>query len=223
MYEASARVPMIISGPGVRRGAVVQDLTSLLDLFPTLVAMQGGTPADDLAGFTLMPFLKADVGDVSRGAVTRNDFVTSQYHSNMGNTGSFMIRQGRWKYIAFGQNGRRFNGSCGHDCTYNPQLFDVLADPEELKDVAAAEPAAAAQLDQLLRSHVDYPAVDLQCKKYDKLVYSQFIGADPASAHKEWVSRYTGFDCGASNCGNDAGTAATGDWLKVEQWLADPL
>ena len=51
---------------------------------------------------------------------------------------------GRWKYIAFGQNGHRFNGSCGADCTYLPQLFDVDADPAELKDVAKAQPNVAS-------------------------------------------------------------------------------
>ena len=41
MYEASERVPLIIAGPGVPAGAVVTNLTSLLDLYPTLMGMVG--------------------------------------------------------------------------------------------------------------------------------------------------------------------------------------
>ena len=133
----------------------------------------------------------------------------------------------------------------------------------------------ATQLDRLLRSIVDYPAVDLECKKYattfnradvlgcapvrtrahpchpclshvptrtsceltrnrgrvvriicryDRLIYDQFItGQGGKNATKAWTTGYMGFDCGASNCGANAGTGATGDWLKVERWLADPL
>ena len=65
----------------------------------------------------------------------RNGFAWSVDHSNMGNTGSFMIRSGPWKYIAFG----RYT----YDKTYRPQLFNVEADPEELTDLAGGLPAGA--------------------------------------------------------------------------------
>jgi arylsulfatase A-like enzyme len=46
MYEASVRVPLVVAGPAVpqtQRGRTVTDLTSLLDVFPTVVhLMQGG-------------------------------------------------------------------------------------------------------------------------------------------------------------------------------------
>lgn len=152
---------MIVAGPGVPSGVMVKNLTSLLDVFPTLVEMQGGLPKNYLDGFSLMPFLKPGSGSA---AGPRNDFVVSQYHSNMGNTGSFMIRQGPWKYIAFGQNGHRFNGSCGEDCTYKPQLFNPDTDPDEIEDVAAKNPDVVSQLDKLLSTQIDYQAVDREAK-----------------------------------------------------------
>ena len=39
MYEASSRVPMIVAGPGVPAGRLVTNLTSLLDVFPTMDAI----------------------------------------------------------------------------------------------------------------------------------------------------------------------------------------
>ena len=41
MYEASAHVPLIIRGPDVRQGAVVDEPVSLVDLYPTLMDMAG--------------------------------------------------------------------------------------------------------------------------------------------------------------------------------------
>ena len=53
MYEGSARVPLIISGPGYRANQVVTNLTSLLDLYPTFADIVGapkllGKPKMDL-------------------------------------------------------------------------------------------------------------------------------------------------------------------------------
>ena len=108
-----------------------------------------------------MPFLQPDThtgprgelgGSVLHGGVARRDYVTAQYHSNMGNTGSFMLRQAQWKYIAFGQNGHRFNGSCGADCTYaikkrrkggrhhQPHAFDNFPDYASLPSYPHASP-----------------------------------------------------------------------------------
>lgn len=52
-------------------------------------------------------------------------------------------------------------------------------------------------------------------------MYRSFI-ATKADPSKAWINNYNGFDCGATNCGKVKGTA-TGDWAKVEQWLADDL
>ena len=34
----------MIAGPGISRGATITNLTSLLDVFPTLIEMTGGSP-----------------------------------------------------------------------------------------------------------------------------------------------------------------------------------
>ena len=63
-YEASARVPLIISGGATAggflpRGEVVTNLTSLLDVYPTLLSMAGlpQPAAGMLSGSSLSPFL----------------------------------------------------------------------------------------------------------------------------------------------------------------------
>ena len=66
----------------------------------------------------------------------------------MGNTGAFMVRQGPWKYQAFGNALPAFRLARG----YTPQLFHVDSDPLEQRNVADANPEVAAALDALLRA-----------------------------------------------------------------------
>jgi arylsulfatase A-like enzyme len=48
---------MIIAGPGLLKNTVVTNLTSLLDVFPTLVAMTGASPPSFLDGHSLFPLM----------------------------------------------------------------------------------------------------------------------------------------------------------------------
>jgi choline-sulfatase len=79
--------------------------------------------------------------------------VLSEYHGMGSTTGAFMIRHGRYKYV--------------HYVAYRPQLFDLDADPEELRDLAA-EPAHAAVLEECrVRLHriCDPVQVDARAKR----------------------------------------------------------
>jgi arylsulfatase A-like enzyme len=85
--------------------------------------MVGGTAPTYLDGYSLMPLLNpSHPRSISVDASARPDYITMQYHSNMGNTGSFAIRKDDWKYIAFGTNLRAFKD-------YRPQLFNVKTGP----------------------------------------------------------------------------------------------
>jgi len=177
-------VPFIVGGgatAGARlpRGAVVTNLTSLLDVYPTLLSMARlAQPAPGmLTGSSLSPFL--GLPDAPTIAA-RKPYVVSQYHSNMGNTGAFCVVQGNYKYIAFGHG---FNATFG---AYAPQLFDVHADPEELNDLARARPSVAASLDRLLRSELasgfnalsttgDYSEIDVYVKGQQQALYQKFF------------------------------------------------
>ena len=178
---------MMISGPGLKKGVVETRLTSLLDVYPTLVELAGGSPPSFLRGLSLLPLMKAPGSDESEFPEDR--YVTAQYHSNMGNTGSFMVRWRQYKYITFGTSLAAFQG-------YKPQLFDVDKDPDEMTDLAAQEPQIVAAMDAKLNAHYDYQAVDKECKVNQALIYkdhfeSQFGRAQLKSKLKK---AYTGFD-----------------------------
>lgn len=200
MYEASERVPLIIAPPpsmtNVHRGAVVQNLTSLLDVYPTLLEMAQQKNNDILdmpnflSGHSLFSFLFND-GTKSRSNVPYplDRKVTAEYFSNMGNTGSFMVRSGQYKYIAFGRH--------AYDATYTPQLFDLKSDPEELNDIALKEPQVVIELDAYLTSLVgDYYSLDKVVVKNDVGLYKKFFldKYDNQTLRKKLEKAYHGFD-----------------------------
>ena len=147
LYESSVRVPLIVTGPDVHRDLVVERPVSLVDLFPTLMDLSGSSHPDDLEGTSLMPELRGLSGGTP-------DWVFSEYHSSFQNTGSFMFRTEKWKYIVY--------------AGYEPQLFDLNEDPDEITDLARKRPEVAATLDEKLRDVVDYEEVDARAKRADR-------------------------------------------------------
>ena len=125
-FEHSTRVPMIIHAPRALRARSVAENVSLIDLLPTFcdIATEGkgieyAAPVD---GASLM-------GLASGSAKGWSDTVFGEYMAEGTFQPAFMIRRGRWKYVA-----------CAGD---PPQLFDVAADPHELRNLAA-DPKHAA-------------------------------------------------------------------------------
>ena len=59
LWERSTRVPLIISVPGLTKaGTVCKQPVSLMDLYPTLVALTGHQPPSHLDGRSLLPQIK---------------------------------------------------------------------------------------------------------------------------------------------------------------------
>lgn len=116
MYEEIAGVPLICVGQEFPKGAVVGTPASHVDVFPTVLNIQGE------------PFLQhkdthpgTDLSEIAKGLVPQR-CVLSEYHGMGSRSSAFMIRVGQYKYVYYGN--------------YEPQLFDLGADPEELDDLA---------------------------------------------------------------------------------------
>jgi choline-sulfatase len=123
-FELSARVPLVMAGPGVARGAAA-NACSLVDLMPTFLDIAGasmdvlGEPID---GRSLMP--------LARGEADPVDEAIGEYCAEMTPAPVVMIRRGPLKYI---------------HCDLDPPLmFDVKADPLETTNLVD-DPAHAAQ------------------------------------------------------------------------------
>ena len=127
-FEGSSRVPLIVSMPGRFAPGRVAAHVSLLDLLPTFldVAHEGKAPepVDPLEGQSLVPLMTGqDAGDQRQ--------VISEYSSEGVCAASRMLREGRYKYI--------FTRGLA------PMLFDLVADPDELNDLAGRPEQAELQ------------------------------------------------------------------------------
>ncbi len=153
MYESSVRTPLVIAGPGIQQGIVLDNPVSTVDLYPTILEM-AGIPAEKapnpLDGKSLMPLL------AGRDGWTR-DYAFSMFTGTAVNTSIFMIRKDRWKYVAY--------------TGYPPQLFDIIDDPDEINNVASKHPDVVKALDALLHDVCDYDAVHAEWQAYCKQAF----------------------------------------------------
>ncbi len=130
--------PMIMAGPGVAAaGAKVQSYVTVMDLAPTFIELAAAAYPDDgsvkpMLGESMTPLLS---GQADR--VHGDDYVTTLYHR-----GRAFLRQGPWKIVTL-------------DAPFDEskfELFNVVNDPGETTDLAAANPEKFDELIQLWRS-----------------------------------------------------------------------
>ena len=150
MYEQSAGVPMIISGPNISQDHVVNTGTSLIDLAATAL---------DISNTSHSAFSRSLEGISLRRLANEEDnddrTVFSEYHDGGSTTGTFMIRWKNWKYVYY----------VGH----GPQLFDLKNDPNELTDMAelaSKNPQIQEMLDEgerRLREICDPELINQRC------------------------------------------------------------
>lgn len=121
LREWSARVPLIVAGPGVEGGGRrVDQVTSLVDLFPTIINLAGlelpdASFVERLRGASLLPLLGGGPEDLNRAVIMENN--------GEGTVSPIRAAVSRSaKYIA----------TVGHP----DQLYDLVTDPDEWHNVA---------------------------------------------------------------------------------------
>ncbi|MGN6765503.1 MAG: choline-sulfatase, partial [Rhizobiaceae bacterium] len=114
-YEGSARVPLMVAGPGVKPG-LIEAPVSNLDILPTLADLAGV----DMAA--IMPWTDGQSLKPLMEGVTRTAPVLMEYAAEGSHAPMVAIRDGRYKFV-----------HCEID---PPQLFDLESDPNEQKNLA---------------------------------------------------------------------------------------
>lgn len=153
MFEQSAHIPLMIYHPQIPPGKVEQPVT-LADLFPTVCEAFGISAPDYISGESLFPLMEQGRDEL------RRDFAFSEYHAHGIPTGMFMVRWDRYKYVYY--------------TGYQPQLFDLLLDPEEdhdlVKEAGESQEVISClkEGERRLRSVCDPEEVDQRARSYQK-------------------------------------------------------
>jgi arylsulfatase A-like enzyme len=116
-YEGSARVPLLFSGGdvGIKAKGVLQQPVELRDVMPTLLDLAGLEVPASVEGKSLAPMLR---GEKVAGW---REYIHGE-HTALGGSAHY-VTDGREKYIWLSWSGTE-------------QLFDLRADPQELRDLA---------------------------------------------------------------------------------------
>jgi len=127
VYDTTMRVPLVFWGAeAVPRGRRVAAPVRLVDVAPTLLDLLGLPPLAGVQGVSLRPFFE-DAGAT---------LALTGYGESLAPLSIFggdplrFVREGRWKYIH----------------KLEPEIYDVEADPAELRNLAEQEPERIAAL-----------------------------------------------------------------------------
>jgi arylsulfatase A-like enzyme len=127
VYEEDVQVPLLVWFPRKYKAPVRSDtIGGQVDLAPTIAELAGLPAAADWQGRSLF---ERDRGE-------RAYFYVADDHFALG------IRDGRWKYIVDVRDGTE-------------ELYDLLRDPSEQRNLARAEPQRCAQLRQRLAAFTE--------------------------------------------------------------------
>jgi len=130
VYEHSAGIPMILSGPGITPGQSAA-LVYGFDLFPTICDIMGVKAPATVEGLSLQPLLSG-----RQTAVRDSAFHTYIKEGAKGGVQQ-AVTDGRWKYHHYQVQG-----------TTTTLLFDLQSDPGETHNLLT-DPAAAPELPRL--------------------------------------------------------------------------
>ncbi len=129
LYEGGVRVPLLVRWPGIaQRGVECPTPVSLVDLFPTLLAAVPVVLDQPVDGVDLGPLLRNPTAQLEREELF---FHYPHYYETT--TPVSAVRRGDWKLLEYFEDGRL-------------ELFNLATDPGEQTNLAASEPAQAADL-----------------------------------------------------------------------------
>jgi len=133
VYDATQKVPLLMKGPGVPGGRVVDAQVRLVDVAPTVLSLSGLPAIERTTGQDLGPWIRGERVDGLEAYVeTLETNLAYSWSPVLG------LRTGEYKYLR----------------TVRPELYALETDPHELNDLAASLPAKLKKFDAALEAHL---------------------------------------------------------------------
>ncbi|MGH0033934.1 MAG: sulfatase [Myxococcota bacterium] len=133
-YQELIAIPLILRGPGVPRGRIVEEPVSLVDLVPTILSLTGLQPHAGMDGLDLSALW-------SGGALEARALYSEADDTNEVPDMKRMIRLDRHKL-------------CYDRVSQESELYDLAEDAGEKNDLSAEDPERARRLLERLRVHM---------------------------------------------------------------------
>ena len=124
-HDGCIRIPLVINGPGFRGGECPQELTSLIDLPPTILTASGIKPPDCMRGHALQRLLSDQTADWPEEVFLQIS------ESQCGRA----IRTRKWKYSVRAPD--KSGGDSSSDVYLEDFLYDLESDPHEQNNLVA--------------------------------------------------------------------------------------
>ena len=146
IYQHQVRIPLILSGPGVPRGRTVAAAVRSIDIAPTILEILGIRSVPKSEGVSLLPLIEGE------SEIPSSEFVFIEERT-WGNVYVLkgIIRNSRWKLILTEKSKFLEEGEEGKF-----ELYDLAADPEELKDLIGEKPEIFEALKERFDWYTDY-------------------------------------------------------------------
>ena len=138
-FDPSVHVPMIFAGDGILAGREITSPVSLLDLSPTFCELAGAPVPPRQDGISLLGMIRGEEQEEDR-------MVLSELSHRFG--AKSIGRMAKWKQYKY----ITFSGFEGKD-----QLFDVISDPFETKNIIAEYPEIAEKLSGYIKDRMKKP------------------------------------------------------------------
>jgi arylsulfatase A len=141
-WEGGVRVPCLARWPGrIPAGKTRAGIGSVMDLFPTLVGLAGGEAPEDreIDGLDLTAFLEG------KSDSPRQELL----HYRGGRL--FAVRSGSWKLHFIKREQAKGGGLKSSKRANPPELYNLVHDPGERTNLAAAHPEVVARLTKVAR------------------------------------------------------------------------
>ncbi|MDA9764411.1 sulfatase-like hydrolase/transferase [Opitutales bacterium] len=160
MHEDAAAVPLVMSGPDISQGSVVNTPVTLVDFHSTLLEMVTGeevSKENSGDGLSLMKIQNGESADRS---------VISEYHAVASNYAWYLVRKENYKLIYY--------------LDAPNELYDVVNDPLESNDLSGLPEHAdlLQSMEAELRTFLDPEACDQEAKASQAAIIDRFGGRD---------------------------------------------
>ena len=129
IYDDTLHVPLIVAGPGVPQGKVINPQVRTIDLLPTVASFLRLPPNSAAQGVNLWPLIER--GQQLPGQGSNYAYIETLYPKTYMNWSELRgMRTDHWKFVL----------------APKPELYDLEQDPHERENVIARHPAEADQL-----------------------------------------------------------------------------